>query len=124
MMMSLVVTKIGIYRLGNDIKIGVIPRHEESLKVLFMINFIIFRSFGDASYVSMTAAPMMMSMVGTRDLRRYNLTVELLNKYLTLLVKIIPILNLRRCFSAIAIGISMTPRNFVNGNRLALLFDQ
>jgi hypothetical protein len=34
----LVVEKIGIYRKGNDIKMGVIPRHEESPAVLFMFN--------------------------------------------------------------------------------------
>jgi hypothetical protein len=30
---SSVVIKFGIYRKGNDIKMGVIPRHEESLEV-------------------------------------------------------------------------------------------
>ncbi|WP_373524533.1 hypothetical protein [Aquiflexum sp.] len=49
---------------GNDIKMGVIPSYEESLEVLFMINFIIFGSSGDASYVSMTTVPMM-SFVGS-----------------------------------------------------------
>ena len=38
---SSLVEKIGIYRKGNDIKMGVIPRHEESLEVLFMFKFII-----------------------------------------------------------------------------------
>jgi hypothetical protein len=37
----MVVEKIGIYRKGNDIKMGVIPRHEESPEVQFMFIFII-----------------------------------------------------------------------------------
>jgi hypothetical protein len=46
-----------MFRNRNDKKLGVIPRHEESLEVLFMFIFGIFGSSWDASYVSMTAAP-------------------------------------------------------------------
>jgi hypothetical protein len=37
----MVVEKIGFYRKGNDIKMGVIPRNEESPEVQFMFIFII-----------------------------------------------------------------------------------
>jgi hypothetical protein len=43
------VGKIGIYRNGNDIKMGVIPRYEESPAVLFMFILIICGTSGDPS---------------------------------------------------------------------------
>jgi len=46
------VGKIDIYRKGIDIKMGVIPRHEESLKVLFVIN----SSFLDSRKILPTSA--------------------------------------------------------------------
>jgi len=98
------VGKIGIYRKGNDIKLGVIPRYEESPEVLFMIKFIIFWSSRDApkgsgqAFLRQHDGQAIMSLVGTRELQEYNKSVEFLEKHLTFLVKIFHLFRPTLCW--------------------------